>query len=98
MNNWLQTLLALFQLAPQVVTLVGGVEAAIGTAPGTVKKAVVMAPVVASGAPPHIVAGISGFIDHLVAAHKTAPAAIAPPAAPVAPVAPAAPAAPLATA
>jgi hypothetical protein len=91
--NWLQTLLALFQLAPAILQTATTVEGLI-TAPkqGALKKAIVMAPLVAL-APPEVQAAASAFIDQTIGNVKTgldAAAAVLAAAQP-APLAPAAP-------
>lgn len=69
--NWLQTILALLQLAPSILQTVATVQTIV-TAPkqGAVKKAVVMHALV--GAPPQVQAMASSFIDSSVSTMKAA--------------------------
>ena len=65
--NWLQTLIALLTLAPSILQTAATVEGIV-TAPkqGAVKKALVMAPILAL-APPEVQVAASTFIDSAVA-------------------------------
>lgn len=72
--NWLAILQLVFQLAPQIVTMIGQAEAVFGAGNGAAKKAMVMAPVHAAGAPPEVTEAISTMVDSVVAAQKAIPA------------------------
>lgn len=67
--NWLQTILALLQLAPSILQTVATVQTIV-TAPkqGAVKKAVVMHTM--AGAPPELQTAVSAFVDASVATLK----------------------------
>jgi hypothetical protein len=92
MNTILQDILAVMQLIPSVLTLIGQVETALGAGNGMVKKAIIMAPLVPLS--PGVQSGVSNFIDKTVSvmnsvgkfthAVQAASAAIAPAAAPAA--------------
>jgi hypothetical protein len=73
--NWLATLVALLKLVPSILESVTTVETII-TAPkqGALKKAIVMAPLVAL-APPEVQAAASAFIDTAIGNVKTGIAA-----------------------
>ncbi len=62
--NWFELALKLFQLAPQLVALIGAVETAIGAGNGPAKKALVMLPL--ASAPPELKAVASTFVDNVV--------------------------------
>lgn len=74
--NWLQTVLALLQLAPSILQTAATVQTII-TAPkqGAVKKAIVMAPLAL--APPEVQSAASSFIDLSVKHMKAGLAAAA---------------------
>lgn len=73
--NWFELALKLLQLAPQIVTLVGAVETAIGPGNGEAKKNIVMAPL--AGAPAELHAEASKLVDTIVATKKEVSAAVA---------------------
>lgn len=62
--NFLQILLALLQLAPQVISTVVAVEGAVGAGHGATKKAMVMNMV--EGSHPAVVERVSKFVDKTV--------------------------------
>lgn len=72
--GWLQIVLALLQMAPGILQAIQGAETALpGPKLGPVKKAIVLAPVTASPAPPEMISAVGQMIDSLVAAKNAAP-------------------------
>jgi hypothetical protein len=72
--NWLQLVLSLLQMAPGILQSIQQAEQTI-TAPksGPTKKAIVQAPVIASGAPAEVQTAVSQIIDSIVAAKNAEP-------------------------
>lgn len=62
--NWLQTTLAILQLAPALLQLIAEAEALLGAGQGAAKKTIVMMPL--AGAPQQMKDFASGFIDNVV--------------------------------
>jgi hypothetical protein len=61
--GWLQIVLALLQLAPQIIQTVLGVEGLFGIGQGPAKKAAVMGTLAA--APPEVQSAASLFVDQV---------------------------------
>lgn len=69
--NWLQTILALLQLAPSILQTVASVQAIVTTPKqGALKKAIVMHAV--AGAAPELQTAVSAFVDASVTTLKEA--------------------------